>query len=584
MSDVVHIPLIGGFVSERERRRVGDCAFAKNVTYSRVAVDGRRGTRTAIVGSASGGFKADGPVVGINKYRSRTGSEYRVFAGYNMAGGSTSLRGLYVAVYAGFNVVAFAGFQANPATPYMIEPWGVSMVPFGDSLYVCGEALGKLIRCRFQRSGVTVAEATLQDRTLLPFSVADDPGPWLGRLYRCLAMEAFQNRMFFAGSRDEPDKVFWSNIGDALAVSAQNYIPIQHGGKVSGLATAGDYLMILKERSTHFARGGFTSSQDTSVEVLDSNIGALGQRCIAKMPGGRVAFMSHEGVCIASVGEGVRVISGDISGWLRGMLRDYGGASLEKLVPTAESLRDAPMAYSAKRNELYVALSSGASLAATSNPTRADMRDFWLVGNLDGERVRWNIWSGGPAATPVFSTHSIYCGVDSDGNDETLYGTHNGRIHQANLGGTDTDSGGTDRTIASLVVPRFIGDTDEGGKAVTGRSQIRALEATFVERFNSTATSGALQCVYAAGSPDGSFAGSPRTTGVHGRNGMPYFGASGTALPITMKTLGLSRRVMGLRAVAQAGNEYVALQGSNGPLPMVQSVTAYIDRIQRLAA
>lgn len=571
------IPRLRGMFTDAAARPVGGCVLAKNVTWHRGRPRGRRGTKALYSGATLG---LDGPVVGLCRYRSRSGADYRIVAGYNTAVGASNTYGFRVNVTSGYNVVTAASFQLPGGASYsFLSPQPVGMAAFGDSVYITGEGVGKFIRCRFQRHAVTVAEAVLVDRTLDPFSAADDPGPWLGRLYSARCIASFQGRLFVAGLRDDPDTLFWSNIGDALGWSAQNSLRIREGGKITAIAEAGPYLLVFKETRVYAVRGGFTSSEDTSVEIVEPRIGALGQRCVVKLPGGGVFCMSREGIAEVST-SGARVLSGNVNSWLRGQLDMTEIADFHGLVPNPQSLAEAPMAYLPSRKELYVALSAMASPQDAASLSWGEIPTVWLVGNLEAytgenpEDIDWSIWQGNgtptvqdPIEPPTMAACSMLAGSDVDGNDELLFGTHNGRVRHALRGSTDAYFYNASERTATITASMIVKLADP---TVETRRGVDTAERTTVSRVelewaDSTMATDAVSIRYGWGSSDGSQDGTENNIDLASKMGQPYYGTTGIAWGTTLKTLGTRRGATTLRGLSSTQAPHIEISGA--PLP-----------------
>lgn len=554
------------------------CVLSRNTTHWRGFSEGRRGSRilfartpqlgvnesVGVMGLPGAGSALAtglaGSIAGAWNYRSRGGAgiEYFIIAGYNIAG----IGGIGTAT---FRVVVYRGHRIQDAAQGFSLPFGSALASlsdepiygfgFGDSFFITNPTIQAtspvgFIRVRFQRTGVTVAEAELVDRDLTPYSPGDDPGPYLGRIQQATAITTFQHRVCLARGR----RVYMSNVDDPFGWSATQYVDIPGGGDITALAAGDRYLLVLKERGGAVLTGGLTSQNDTSVDVIDmKGVGALTHRGLLTVPGGHIT-LNHEGVYFIAPSTQPVELSKDIRNFLQGNVGLQFGGDASRYVPVRSSFYNAPGAYLPGRREVYYALSTGVNtpthgVDAGDVRARPNGRDLWLVGHIGNDKVRWSIQENGNTRI----TDSLCGWVDADGYDRLLSGTHNGRVMVHNVGDTDQigtqSSPGThtaytvERQLAPITVTR------------SGRASINRLEVSYGEVERST--SAQLTVRYAAGSADGGFS-ATRDAAVVGSNALPVYGSS---YPLTMRPTPVTRRTPGVRALVTSEALHLQLRG-----------------------
>lgn len=108
------------------------------------------------------------------------------------------------------------------------------------------------------------------------------------------------DRIIYANLPNETaggSKLMWSKIGTGEAVPSANYQYVDRidGEDISGAASVGDYLIIMKRNKIFVMAGGLTSAEDTQIYRIGSGIGCISPYGIVELAGGAI-FLSEEGL------------------------------------------------------------------------------------------------------------------------------------------------------------------------------------------------------------------------------------------------------------------------------------------------
>lgn len=569
--------------------------LARNITFYRGHPEGRRGQQrvyaplTTVPTTLT--TNCNGPIALIKRHFTPTGMEYVIVAGYVYSGADRPH--LVVSVFADRQLLTHETFYSYPTTgPADTRDLTLVAESFGNSVLISGPGLAGVrrvtgakagpevgfIRVRFQRTGITIAEAELFDRDLVGFGPGDDDSPYVGRVPPSIGMATFNSRLVVALGGG----ILASNTADCFAFSTTKWIALPGDGNVTALFAATKYLLVFKERSCYVLTGGLTSTSDTSIGVVDSKRGCLSQQSLVNINGACLA-LAHDGVWMVQPGSDSVEMSRDIWPLLSGDVRDEWSYDLSAFTPTRESFRHAPAAWLPQRKEFYLALSNGKRLSYTDSDseyvTRSpheSARNLWFVMSLSGGRPQWSVWDS--ADRKVAESMCGY--TDADGFDTLLTGSHRGSVflqHCTDRDEVDTTSATTgtgaidtlDYTVEIVPVPISLPSPVA--------MDVQAVALSFTETRRDAA--GAWVFRYGAGQQSGSNDGSYRETPMIGTGVMPGWGST---YPITMRTPSTVRRNMGIRAVSATDSFFCALRSTNAA-PAITSgprVTVMQDQIE----
>lgn len=570
-------------------------ALSRNMTHAETFARGRGGQEVLYspLNNAAPSTGMNGPVVGLYRVVTRPGMEYVVVAGYvyNTGGDSVVFR---VVVFADRIQVASEDFYLTPLTAFSYldliddgEPPAFAQV--GNALYVSTKRLAGTtaadwgaedqtnagrIRVRFTRNGVTITEATLFDREIVPFGPGDDEGPYSSRAEATGVMCVFQSRLVYGAG----DGICWFNIADALGLSANSFARIAGVGDVTGLAAFDRYLMVYKRDSATVLSGAFATPDDTTIRAIDGHPGCVSHRGIVTTREGQI-IIAQDGIYLTRPDVGAVKLSRALDRLWQGEPLQAHAVDYSEVRPIRESLVNAPAAWLPQRREYVVALSSGRTgvLPWAGQRGYANVRDLWFVAHIpegfaqNPEGIAWSVWTSSSASGPKVA-ESLLGYTDADGFDVLLAGSHRGRVFMCNLGHTDEvegasieDDSTTEASIDCEIVPVPV------PMPVPGRSTVRAVEVGFVEtREIADATTFTIEV---AKGGDASYNGTRRTYGLRSRGSVL---AVGDALPATMQTTPSVRRPTGVMGVADADAAHIAV-ASHGPMPPIREMRLNVE-------
>lgn len=128
----------------------------------------------------------------------------------------------------------------------------------------------------------------------------------------------FQNQLVIAGDRTNVNRYYWSDIGNANniesfpAASNGKDVLVRQGGKITGIGSLSDSLVIFKERSMSYESGDFAQDDVRSDIITSGDVGCIAHATIQEI-GGSLFFLNERGVYAVTGGALPKLISDDIS-------------------------------------------------------------------------------------------------------------------------------------------------------------------------------------------------------------------------------------------------------------------------------
>lgn len=571
--------------------------LANNLTWACGPPQGREGQASLYqpLGGSSPSTGCNGPVE-VFHHTTRPGSDYIITAGYAFAldSGGEGTIALVVRVFADRQVITTKTYaldtQLYREIPRLPTILGFS---FGTSFFLTGPGVMGVdgspvgfLEVKFSRIGARVGEAKLFDRGIVSFGAGDDDGPFASRVERAVAVCVFQGRVVLGVEGG----ILYSNPFDVGGWPANNFIPTP-GGTPSAFGPSDRYLMIYSRTGDGaILRGGMTSIDDTSVDVVTGLPRCASQRSIAVTREGQFV-VADDGIFLVRHGGGVTRISGGIDPILRGDAAQLYGFDYSPFVPVRASLVDAPVGWLPQRRELHVALSSGAVgeypwADAGGEPIigygHANARDIGLVAHIpDGalekpERdIEWSFETGRTA-------ESLCCYTDADGFDVRLSSSHRGRVFLGLCGDVDEIDG---LTVVKVEEPSILATAAYGSTMAlapipcpaAGRVRVQKVDVGFAETrvIDDNETFVVDVAIGAEGATDGRV----RRVGLRARNDTPTWG---DALPFTLQTT-QSRHVAPTLAGAVGGDAVsVRIESVDEPMVPVRGLTLRVQQAERI--
>lgn len=128
----------------------------------------------------------------------------------------------------------------------------------------------------------------------------------------------FQNQLVISGDRTKVNRYYWSDIGNANNIesfpdaSNGKDVLVRQGGKITGLGTLSDSLVVFKERSMSYESGDFAQDDIRSDLITSGDVGCIAHATIQEI-GGSLFFLNERGVYAITGGALPKLISDDIS-------------------------------------------------------------------------------------------------------------------------------------------------------------------------------------------------------------------------------------------------------------------------------
>jgi len=128
----------------------------------------------------------------------------------------------------------------------------------------------------------------------------------------------FQNQLVIAGDLTKVNRYYWSDIGNANniesfpAASNGKDVLVRFGGKITGLGSISDTLIVFKDRSMSYETGDFAGDDVRSDVITSGDIGCVAHATIQDVSGS-LFFLNKRGVYAITGGGLPQLVSDDIS-------------------------------------------------------------------------------------------------------------------------------------------------------------------------------------------------------------------------------------------------------------------------------
>lgn len=360
-----------------------------------------------------------------------------------------------VGVVRGSRVVTTAsiGSQNTAHTATRVTTWAA----FGSVVAFCGPTDGRIGIVDFGSDGIASGRtARGYDRTVNPFGLADDDGPWRLAPPRAVAVTRHQGRLVLAG---ENGSLYIGNPFDVDGIAVNLFLTLGDGPGTEvfgGFASVAEGRFFVGDRNNVYdVQGSLGDLATTTVaRRAASGLGPIAPASVQVLDNGKVMYLSESGPVLWAPGT-YQPGSGEVTTFdaqIGALFRSgfYADFDIERYRPRRAYMRHAISRYSRKNQVYEVAM-------AANHAQNADPEDRNL-------RLRYHVPTGAWSIEIHADTRGFGCARDAHG-EEVLYRVDSaGRLFFEDVGDIDTWSPLDERATAARLQVPFVNTTPERGR------------------------------------------------------------------------------------------------------------------------